>query len=85
MPTPCSRNGGTVFSAVYTCDLTRTGGYQARAVWDTNQTCANGVCTTSSYTPDPMFVQYRDVDGNVTPITPGQPIQVGAKPILLEN
>ena len=39
MPLPCTANGGSTYSAVYTCQLTRPGGYQAMAVWDTNQTC----------------------------------------------
>ena len=85
MPYPCTENGGTVFKAVYTCDFTRTGGYQARAVFDTTQTCSNGVCTTSSYTPNTKYVQYRDITGAVYPITPGQIVQIGLKPILLEN
>lgn len=85
MPSPCSENGGTTYTAVYTCDLTRTGGYLGRAVWDTTQTCNKGSCTTSPYTPDPMFIQYRDLQGNVHPISPGQIVQIGAKPILLEN
>jgi hypothetical protein len=85
MPYPCSENGGTYWLAVYTCDLTRSGGYQARAVFDTTQTCKNGVCTTSSYTPDPKYVQYRDITGAVFSITPGETVQVGLKPILLEN
>jgi hypothetical protein len=85
MPYPCSENGGTYWLATYTCDLTRTGGYQARAVFDTTQTCSNGVCTTSSYTPDPKYIQYRDITGAVYPISPGEVVQIGLKPILLEN
>jgi Putative Ig domain len=85
MPYPCTQNGGTVFDAVYTCDLTRTGGYQARAVFDTTQTCSKGVCTTSSYTPDPKYIQYVDITGAVFSITPGETVQIGLKPILLEN
>ena len=85
MPHPCTENGGTVFAAVYTCDLTRSGGYQARAVFDTTQTCKKGVCTTSSYTPDPKYIQYQDITGTVFPISPGETVQIGLKPILLEN
>ncbi len=84
MTTPCTQNGGTTYSAVYTCDIYRSGGYWGRAVWDTRQTC-NGSCSTSTYTPASNFVQYRDLSGNVVPITSGQSIQIGAKPILLEN
>ncbi len=85
MPTPCSANGGSTYAAVYTCQLTRSGGYTAQAVWDTNQTCSNGKCTFSEYTPPTQYTQYRDLTGAVTAITPGQMIKIGAKPILLEN
>lgn len=85
MPAPCTANGGSTYAAVYTCQLTRPGGYNALAVWDTTQSCSSGVCTTSSYTPDPQYVQYRDLTGAVTPITAGQIVQIGAEPILLEN
>lgn len=85
MPAPCTANGGSTYSAVYTCQLTRPGGYQGLAVWDTTQTCTNGVCTTSTYIPSAMYTQYRDLTGQVTTIAPGQPIQIGVKPILLEN
>jgi hypothetical protein len=85
MPAPCTANGGSTYAAVYTCQLTRPGGYNALAVWNTTQTCSNGVCTTSSYTPNSQYVQYRDLTGAVTSITPGQTIQIGAEPILLEN
>ena len=86
MPYPCTENGGTYWLAVYTCDLTRSGGYQARAVFDTTRTCKNGVCTTSSYTPATKYIQYRDITGAVYPISPpGETLQIGLKPILLEN
>ena len=86
MPYPCTQNGGTVYAAVYTCDLTRSGGYQARAVFDTTRTCKNGVCTTSNYTPATEYIQYVDITGAVHPISPpGATVQIGLKPILLEN
>ena len=85
MPAPCSTNGGSTYVAVYTCQLTRPGGYNALAVWDTTQTCSNGTCTTSNYTPNSEYIQYRDLTGAVTSITPGQVIKIGSKPILLEN
>ena len=86
MPTPCTANGGTTFAAVYTCQLVRSGGYTALAVWDTNQTCANGSLFSTSYTPPPL-VRFgnSDLAGGVTSITPGQTLQIGVKPILLEN
>jgi len=90
MPQPCSLNGGTTFSAIYTCALTRSNGYTALAVWDTNQTCTtdtsnNSTCTYSTYTPSPIYTQYRDATNTVHLITPGQPIKIGYVPILFEN
>src|ERR1700734_3553324 len=85
MPAPCTANGGSTYAAVYTCELTRPGGYTALAVWDTTQTCSNSVCTYSNYTPNSQYTQYRNVAGTVTSITPGQTVQIGAEPILLEN
>jgi hypothetical protein len=86
MQTPCSANGGSQFTATYTCNLHRSAGYQAQAVWNAALTCQNGVCATMGYTPDPIYIQYRDVAGNVHAIsTPGSPVPIGAQPILLEN
>jgi IPT/TIG domain-containing protein len=86
MQMPCSGNGGSQFTATYTCNLFRSGGYQAEAVWNAGLTCENGVCATMSYTPDSIYVQYRDIAGNVHTITtPGSPVSIGAQPILLEN
>jgi len=85
MPAPCSANGGSTYLAVYTCQLTRPGGYVGLAVWDTNQTCSDGTCTHSTFIPPAQYVQYRDLTGLVTTISPGQPVQIGAKPILFEN
>jgi hypothetical protein len=85
MTAPCSMNGGSYYKAIYTCKLTRPGGYQALAVWNTMQTCSSGVCTTSPYRPSSTYVQYRDISGNLVKISPGQTVQIGLKPILLEN
>src|SRR6202034_4057711 len=75
MPAPCTQNGGSTYVAVYTCQLVRSGGYQALAVWDTTQTCSDGVCTHSNYTPGTQYVQYRELTGAVYPISAGQTIQ----------
>jgi Cellulase (glycosyl hydrolase family 5) len=80
LSSPCSNTG-----TVWTCNFTKPGGIQEQAVWDTSQTCSNGTCTTSSYIPDPAYISYADLAGNVTAITPGTAVQVGAKPILLQN
>jgi uncharacterized protein (TIGR03437 family) len=77
---PCANTG-----SIWTCSFTRPGGYKSLAVWDASQTCGNGVCTTSKYTPPSGYVQYRDLAGNVTQTTAKASIQIGLKPILLEN
>jgi hypothetical protein len=68
----------------WACGFSRSGGYQAEAIWDTSQSCANGNCTTLSVSVDPQYVQYRDLAGAVTPIV-NNTVAVGGKPILLEN
>jgi hypothetical protein len=85
MQKPCSANGGNIYKATYTCTFYRPGGYRAQAVWNANLVCKNGVCGTSNFTPGPMYVQYRDLSGNVHPITAGMPVPIGSRPILLEN
>jgi hypothetical protein len=78
----CVANG-----TVWTCNLTKAGGYQALAVWDTAQSCNNGVCTTSTYTFPPVkpnYIHYLDLSGNSTTIK-GTTVPIGYKPILLEN
>jgi hypothetical protein len=85
MPAPCTANGGSLYSAIYTCNYNRSGGYQAMAVWNTNLVCKSGVCPTVNYTPNPIYIQYRDIFGGIHPITSGQPVPIGAQPILLEN
>jgi hypothetical protein len=71
---------------VWTCGFTKPGGYLALAVWDTAQGCNNGSCTNSTYTiPATVnYIHYRDLSGGETSIA-GSTVQVGLKPILLEN
>jgi hypothetical protein len=68
----------------WSCGFARSGGYQAEAVWDTSQSCANSVCSSVSVSVDPKYVQYRDLAGQVTPIV-NSSVPVGGRPILLEN
>ncbi|HKS75181.1 MAG TPA: cellulase family glycosylhydrolase [Terriglobales bacterium] len=75
----CSTQG-----TVWTCNYTRSNGYQAEAIWDTSQACSNGVCSTSSQPASSQYLHYRDLAGNTTQINGGT-VPVGAKPILLEN
>ena len=71
---PCTSSAN-----VWTCALIRSGNYKGLAVWFYS---ANESDTTS-YTPDPQFVQYRDLAGNVTPVTGA--ITIGPQPVLLES
>jgi hypothetical protein len=76
---PCSNAG-----SIWTCNITRSGGYQAEIIWDASQTCAAGVCTTLNQAVASTYTQYRDLAGGThTPIS-GQ-VAVGLKPIILEN
>jgi hypothetical protein len=75
----------TVNGTVWQCGFTRPGGYQALAVWDASQDCLNGTCTTSSFSVPAGYTQYLDLAGNQTSAGAGSTVQIGAKPILLEN
>jgi hypothetical protein len=78
MPQPCSINGAaSPYHAVYTCDLTRNGGYEATAVWNTD--------ASSTYTAPGQYVHYRDLQGNVFDVRTNHQVTIGQKPILLEN
>jgi hypothetical protein len=79
-----SSPGCTSSGSVWACPFTRTGGYQALAVWDAAQSCNNGTCTTSNFNFPSQYVHYRDLAGNTTALS-GSTVPIGAKPILLEN
>jgi poly(3-hydroxybutyrate) depolymerase len=74
----CSSSGTT-----WTCSLARPGGYFAQVMWDSSQTCSNGVCQTTPYTPPSQFIQYRDLYGSTHNVT--GPVPLGAEPVILEN
>jgi len=75
---PCSLNGSTnIYHAVYTCNLTKSGGYQAQAVWNTDGN--------KTYTAPSQFTKYRDLAGATTPIPSNHLVTIGIKPILLEG
>jgi hypothetical protein len=79
--TPCLSNG-----TQWACGVSRPGtAYQALAIWDTSQSCSSSVCSTISASVNPMYVQYRDLSGKVTPIANSAAVPVGGEPILLEN
>jgi hypothetical protein len=75
----CAQNG-----TQWTCNYTGSGGFQAKAIWDTSQSCSNGKCTTSSVKAASRYIKYLDIAGGSHAITSGT-VPVGAKPILLEN
>jgi hypothetical protein len=76
---PCSQSG-----TIWTCGFTRTNGYVSQAVWDTSESCANGVCTTHPYTVDSQYIKYLTLSGAAFQITGGT-VPIGTQPILLEN
>jgi hypothetical protein len=76
----CTANG-----SVWSCGYTRSGGYQALAVWDASEDCSKGTCSTKNYTVPSSYNRYLDLTGASTSTSGGSTIQVGAKPVLLEN
>jgi hypothetical protein len=76
---PCSNTG-----PIWTCNITRSGGYQAQITWDASQSCSLGTCTTSIQTVPATYTQYRDLAGDPAVSISGQ-VAVGLKPIILEN
>jgi PKD repeat protein len=64
---------------VWTCPLTRPGGYQGLAIWYYSASEVG----TESYTPAAQFIQYRDLAGNITSVT--GPITIGPAPVILET
>ena len=84
LSSPCAPISG---STVYTCTYTRSGGYTALAVWDSNpdSSCyTNGAPTCSTFTIPSQYKLYRDLSGNETSV-PGATISLTAQPILLET
>jgi hypothetical protein len=74
---PCSMNGGTIYSATYTCDLVRDRGYRARAVWNTDGD--------KTFVVPSTYTQYRDLGGHVFAVPTDRSITIGENPILLER
>ena len=73
-----------VSGTVWQCGFTRSGGYQALAVWDASQDCLNGSCATTTFTVPSGYSESRDLTDTVTTISGGT-TPIGAKPVLLEN
>jgi hypothetical protein len=64
---------------VYTCAMNN-----GQIVWDSSQTCSNGVCTTSNYAYPSGYAWYHDIAGNRYALT-GATVPIGYQPILLSN
>lgn len=63
---------------VYTCALD-----SGQIVWDTAQSCSDGICTTSTYAYPADYNWYRDLSGNRVALN-STTVQIGYKPIFLE-
>ena len=60
-------------NSTWTCTLTRSGGYQAVAIWNS--------AATTSYTPATQYKQYRDLAGHTNSVNGS--VAIGYNPILL--
>ena len=67
---------------VWTCSIRQSNGSNMMAVWDSSQSCSNGVCTTSMYTQNPVYSSYVTLEGKKSAAARGG-VAIGAKPILL--
>jgi len=83
MPNSCLVNGAkmpappALYKGVYSCALTRTGGYQGEIVWNT--------VGSSIYTAPDKFTKYEDLTGASHTLPANHEVAIGLKPILLEN
>jgi hypothetical protein len=72
-PSPCTVSGN-----IYTCQIATL----KQIVWDTSQSCSNGVCTTAPYTVPTGYIVQEDITGLKQNITGGI-VNLGIKPLLL--
>jgi hypothetical protein len=77
---PCSQIG-----SIWTCNLTRSGGYQAQIIWDSSQTCDSGGCTTNDQVVADTYKQYRGLDGGPATTIMNHTVPAAVKPIIVEN
>jgi hypothetical protein len=71
---PCVASG-----TVYTCVVDN-----GQIVWDTAQTCASGVCTSSQYTFPTIYKWQTDLTGTKIQLS-GKTVAIGYKPIFLQS
>jgi hypothetical protein len=67
---------------VWTCDISRPGGYQGRIVWNAGRSYDTQALT--KYSVGSEFTQYRDLSGGKSAISGGA-VMIGSKAILLEK
>ncbi len=72
-------NACVASGTVYTCLVD-----DGQIVWDTAQTCSNGVCTTSNYTYPPAYTFQTNLSGTKTALAPPT-VPIGYKPIFLTS
>lgn len=72
-PSPCTLSGN-----IYTCQIAPL----KQIVWDTSQTCSNGVCTTAPYSPNSAYIISEDITGKRAPVN-NDTVNLGIKPLLL--
>jgi hypothetical protein len=74
-------------TGIWTCNLAKPNGAAMLAIW-TNAPAyvCNGGCPAGTYLPDQKYTSYLTLDDStVHTITPGTPITIGARPILLQT
>src|SRR5579863_4283638 len=76
---PCSLNG-----TQWTCTFTGPSGYQAKAIWDTSQSCNHGACSTINVPVESQYNRVYDLAGNSSPVS-NHMVAAGLKPIWLAN
>jgi len=75
----CQSSAAPPASSLWTCMMSRSGGYHAMAAWYYSASESE----TTLYTPPAQFLQYRDLAGNTH--TMNGAVTVGPQPILLET
>lgn len=76
--TPCANTSGSIWQ----CTL-NNGTSTSLIVWDTSQSCSQGVCTTSNFTAPAGYSSYEDLAGNTNYIA-NNTVPIGAKPVRLQ-
>ena len=79
MTSACETSG-----TIWSCHFVGPKGYVAEAIWDTSQSCANGLCGSHPYAVGSQYVSYLTLDGSKLQIQDNS-VPIGAKPILVEN